>query len=125
MTPFDDPRIQEAVYDRLKQIARDGATTTYAELKPLLGLDPGKAGDNLTLSRVVGPILDRISRREHEEGRPMLSAVVLHQGSPLPGDGFFKLARELGRLTGEGGRNEWEFHREELARVHAQWRTSS
>jgi hypothetical protein len=43
-------------------------------------------------------LLGQISRREDNEGRGMLSVVVVHQGGDgMPGPGFFKLAQELGR----------------------------
>ena len=45
----------------------------------------------------------------------MLSAVVIHKGDDyLPGDGFFKLGRELGRDPSD----RVSFHIVELQRVH-------
>jgi len=45
-------------------------------------------------------MLDEINRYEHREGRPLLSAVVVVQEDNKPGEGFFKLARELGVFQG-------------------------
>jgi len=43
-------------------------------------------------------ILDNISTEEDREGRGMLSVVVVHaSGDKKPGQGFFDLAKELGR----------------------------
>lgn len=45
-------------------------------------------------------ILGQLSTREHEEGRPLLSVLVVHKtGDMQPGDGFFELAESLGRDT--------------------------
>lgn len=44
-------------------------------------------------------VLGEISREEHRNKAPMLSALVVHKGEdPLPGNGFYTLAVELGRL---------------------------
>jgi hypothetical protein len=49
-------------------------------------------------SRLFADMLDEISRQTDREGLGMLSAVVIHKGDDyLPGDGFFKRGRELGR----------------------------
>jgi len=50
--------------------------------------------------------------------RPMLSAVVV--GKSLPGAGFFKLARALGRLSVDG--DEKAFWQAELSDVYRVWR---
>ncbi len=50
-----------------------------------------------------------------KKGVGMLSAVVIHKGDDyLPGSGFFKLGRELGRDPSD----EVAFHTAELQRVH-------
>ena len=43
-------------------------------------------------------MLDDISREEDAAGRGMLSVIVVHKdGDMMPGSGFFKLAKKLGR----------------------------
>ena len=84
---------------------------TYAPVMDLLGLSPAVAADRGRIGAVlVGGSLD--SFREH--GR-MLSVLVLRKGKPptRPGAGFFKLAAELGLLTGDPDR----FVADELERV--------
>lgn len=44
----------------------------------------------------IGRILGEISTYEHENGRPLISAIVLTKDKLYEGDGFFKLADELG-----------------------------
>lgn len=55
----------------------------------------------------IGRILGEISKYENSFKRPLLSALVLRAGDQLEGDGFYKLADELGfgdwkRLKREG-----------------------
>jgi hypothetical protein len=62
-------------------------------------------------------LLDEISREEDAAGRGMLSVVVIRKPpqESLPGPGFFKLAKKLGRDTSD--RNTcWV---EELVRVYS------
>jgi len=42
-------------------------------------------------------LLYEISKEEDAAGRGMVSALVVHQEDGLPGQGFFDLAKELGR----------------------------
>jgi hypothetical protein len=66
-------------------------------------------------SKLFARMLDDISRHSDEEGRGMLSAVVIHKGDDyLPGPGFFKLGRELGHDTSD----RLAFHSAELRKVH-------
>lgn len=45
-------------------------------------------------------ILGQLSTDEHQQGRPLLSVLVVHKtGDMQPGDGFFELAESLGRDT--------------------------
>lgn len=47
-------------------------------------------------------ILGQISVTEHEQGRPLLSVLVVHKsGDMQPGEGFFELAQALGRNTSD------------------------
>ncbi len=58
----------------------------------------------------VGSLCRAIAEEEVENGRPMLSAIVVTVKG-TPGAGFYKLAKHLGRLkdeTAEGKRRFWE-----------------
>jgi hypothetical protein len=62
--------------------------------------------------------LGEISTAEHNQGRGMLSVVVVYKhGEQMPGPGFFELARGLGHRV----RDETEFWIEELQKVYAVW----
>ena len=81
---------QEAVRDRLIEVARNRGLITYGELEPIAELPAVSIGSL---------ILDAISRDEASEGRPMLSAVVVNADTGRPGDGFYRLACEIGRAA--------------------------
>jgi len=66
----------------------------------------------------IGRILGAISEREHKEGRPLLSAVVVLSGIRYPGKGFPALAQELG-IYDES--DDFGFFVRELRRVHEYW----
>ena len=80
-----------------------------------------KAIDLLRNSPVLSNILGAISTAEDAAGRGMLTVIVVHgHGDTLPGAGFFKLARRLGRHVSD----ERAFWIEELERLYASWSTS-
>lgn len=109
--------MHQAIYERLVAVARAEDVTTYTDISPLAGLDM----DNPDHRDKIGQLLGEISTFEHNHGRPLLSAVVIHRGNNIPGQGFFTLARELGLHTGT---DDLVFFIRELRRVHDHWRTS-
>ena len=72
----------------------------------------------------MAEILDEISRHEHDQGHPLLSAVVVHaeggDSGGIPGPGFFTLAKSLG--LSRGG-DKVTFFALELGRVHKAWKS--
>jgi hypothetical protein len=117
-TEEDPAAVNEAIYARLRDAAQRGQLLTYSEIAPLAGLDMESPEDRVRLGKILGDI----SSKEHAEGRPLLSVIVVHAVDSSPGEGFFKLARELGRL-GKG--KEIEFFAEEARRVFDLWARSS
>jgi len=84
----------------------------------MAGLDMSNPADRNEIARILG----EISTYEHEQGHPMLSAVVVLHDSNLPGTGFFTLARELGKFDGA---DDLAFFAGELHRVHDHWAVAS
>ena len=87
----------------------------YDEVAAILGVSHGR----LDHSHDMNQALEEISGYEHDKGRPMLTAVVVHKGDSMPGKGFFALARRLGKL--EPGQNRDDFYLGELARLRKYW----
>lgn len=100
----------ERVAAILRERARQGETITYMKLGQAVGLS--WRGGKLFVT------LDAINRREHEEGRPYLTAVVVHSGDGMPGLGFFDLVQELELRVIPNLRTFWL---EERQRVHDYW----
>ena len=104
------------IQDVLQEIAQRRSVIFYSELTPQvrsLYLEPN--------SDLLGELLDGISRDSNSKDKGMLSAVVIRKGEePLPGPGFFKLARELGKAIGPSPDLEEKlvFHATELKLVH-------
>ena len=72
-------------------------------------------------THIFHSLLGQISEAENEEGRGMLSVVVVHKSGDnqgQPGEGFFRLARELGH----DARDPLKFWATEMERVRAAWR---
>ena len=104
----------EAIYQELLLVAKGSNLTNYSDIAPLAGLDMGLPPDRNSMAS----ILDEISRSEHENGRPLLSAVVVLKGENIPGEGFFSLAKDL-RL--HDGSDDVVFWVREVQRVHNYW----
>lgn len=102
--------IEQVIYQKLMEVAQTKTIITYRELGAIIGL----GGHDPRLWRM----LDDINRYEHQQSHPMLSAVVNIQEKNAPGEGFFKLARDLGVYQGS---NEDEFFGKELCKVHNYW----
>ncbi|MEH7505814.1 hypothetical protein V7152_28320 [Neobacillus drentensis] len=70
-------------------------------------------------SHLLAYLLDQISREEDAGGRGMLSVVVVHKdGDMQPGNGFYKLEKQLGKDTSD----RLAFWMNEFNKVHAFWR---
>jgi len=85
---------------------RTNQTVTYQQLCDDCDLGFNMR-DNPSDRNIIGRILGHISRFEHENNRPLLSSLVLRVGDNYEGDGFYKLAEDLGfgnwkRLKKEG-----------------------
>ena len=59
------------------------------------------------MGAMLGIILGEISEDEFEKGRPMLSAIAVDVKG-IAGPGFYKLARDLGKLTDQSDEDFWE-----------------
>jgi hypothetical protein len=113
----NDAEMHEQIYKFLVDVANRRDCTTYTELTRLAGFGTSQAIDHARLDA----ILAEISTFEHQQGRPLLSAVVLCDGADKTHLGFFTLARELGLNHDD----DVEFFIQELRRVHKYWSNAS
>ena len=109
--------MHEQIYKFLVDVASRRDCTTYTELAPMAGFDASQAVDHVKLDA----ILAEISTFEHQQGRPLLSAVVLCDDAEKTHLGIFTLARELGLNCDD----DVEFFIQELRRVHKYWSEAS
>jgi hypothetical protein len=65
--------INQQIYKRLGEVAANRKLITYGEVAALANLNMGSSDDRNKLNQ----ILVDISKHEHKQGRPLLSAVVI------------------------------------------------
>lgn len=104
------------IYDILRRRAKAEKTITYGELCAEVGLPLDGDHD----SNKVAGYLAGISNYEHEHGRPLLSVVVVNKREGMPGNGFFELAKSLGRQRGKDD----EFFIAEIKWAYAYWKNA-
>ena len=116
--------IEERVRQYLIQAAKNAdpdhpfkATITYGDLCG--AIDPEQQYWAWPRFRGIGKVLGRISTFEHEEGRPMLSTLVVQAGTLHTGPGFAGLGRELGYQIQQG--QERAFWRSQVEAVVRYW----
>lgn len=75
----------------------------------------------------MAELLGEIVHHEHENNRPMLTALVVHKGNDNnPGEGFFSIATELGYF--DGSREQIArliFWANQVTNVHNHWSNAS
>lgn len=103
------------IYCRLIRAAMDSETMAYAELAAATGL-PTRGHQ---LGQRLAPILDAICSYEHDHGRPLLSAVVVRADTGIPGGGFFKMARHVGKMSSSD--DQRRFWQRELEEIKEAW----
>ena len=99
--------------DAMIAVAARRRLIPYSDLvAEIRSLDLEPQGDHLA------HLLGEISTAEHAAGRGMLTVVVVHKhGDQMPGPGFFRLARSLGRDT----KDPEAFWIGELEKVYGAW----
>lgn len=108
------------IYERLIELARQKKLTTNGESAPLAVLSMDHDADCDKMST----ILEEIARHEEDEGRPVLTALVVHRGNDNnPGEGFFSIAKKFGRFNGSREPTErLKFWNDQVKKVHSYWR---
>jgi hypothetical protein len=113
------------IYCKLINMARKNATPiNYDSIAEIMGKSPSERMGN-HWPRKTGHLLGEICDFEHSNGRPMLSALVVNKtgkNKGLPGVGFFKLARHLGKLKPDSEKDEKPFWEQEMQAVYDAWK---
>jgi hypothetical protein len=65
------------IFKKLIQLASAGKLTTYSDIAPLAGLSMANDSDREEMSALLGEILGD----EAAQGRPLLTAIVVHKGN--------------------------------------------
>lgn len=113
--------IEKKIREKLIEIAQKQTNITYQKLSDecKLGLDMSNPDHNNQLAHMLG----NISVDEYFNGRGMLSAVVFRSDTNMPGEGFFNLAKELGKLkTSAKEKDKLDFFVSELKELYAFWK---
>ena len=77
---------------------------------------------NPTNNKKLMDALTRISKSEAENGRSLLSVLVVGAFSKIPGIGFYTLAKELGKYSGSDDEMEKKaFFKKERDKVFLDW----
>jgi hypothetical protein len=105
---------------RLHKAARERGTITYSDLAG----EMANAGviEVEPHSSALAALLGQVNVLEHEAGRPLISALVVHKSGDLePGPGFWAFARDLGIDPGSSQHARLDFWSQELERCYAHW----
>ncbi|MBM4301472.1 MAG: hypothetical protein FJ121_08055 [Deltaproteobacteria bacterium] len=93
-------------YEKLKEVAGARGTIFYTEVAKIMGITT----QNPNIGSIIGRIVGAMSEDEHDQNRPMLSAVVVNgENAGKPGPGFLELAEQLGRLEGLTSQEKQDF----------------
>ena len=110
--------VHEEIYTKLRDGAANEQVVYYHQVAPLAGLDMSLADDR----NRIADLLDKISMFEHEQGRPLLSVVVVQVETGRPGKGFYKLATNLRLFSGKSDMDEMEFFIATVKRAYLAWK---
>ena len=108
------------LYNELLRLARTQQLAAYSDVSPLIGLSMDNDQDRDEIAR----LLVEIAVHEHNEGRPMLTALIVHRGNDNnPGEGFFSIAQELRLFNGSRDQiARLTFWANQVTQVHNHWR---
>lgn len=87
-------KVRKFLIDRVKN--NSNYLITYGELN-----DECELGFEPTRYTRLHKMLADVSRYEHENGRPLITSIVIRKTDKKVGDGFYSLAKELGKFKHE------------------------
>jgi len=118
-SPYRGTTQYALIFAELIRAARYRVTVTYQELAERVHLPLRGAYMGVELGEYLGAI----SEDEVKQSRPMLSAIAINvEGKP--GEGFYGLAKTLGRLTSEDPSAKETFWKAEKEAIYKTWQRS-
>ena len=116
--------MNQVVRLHLIELARAGKVITYQELSNQCKL--GLVMTDSQFARAeIGRILGEISAFEHNNNRPLISSLVISKGDNYQGDGFYKLAEELGFGKWKKLKNDLSFEMGQMNACYAFWKDNN
>jgi len=106
--------MNKKIYNKLIGVAKKGTVIYEGDLASVAGMNMSLPHERHELDRQ----LDEINTYEHEQGHPILSAVVIQRDSHMPNRHFFEFCRDAGVLKGE---DEDGFYSREQRNVYIFW----
>jgi hypothetical protein len=111
-----EKQIRQELIDFVKIGDNDNSFVRYKALADKFGILYRNIGERETLHAMLG----HISEYEFQNGRPFLSVIVV-TGDLTPGQGFFTMARTLGKQRPDEDNDS--FHIRERQAVFDYWKT--
>lgn len=106
---------------QLIELARLKQTWTYSQLNHQLQLHLNF--DSPHDRELIGSWLGEISMHEYEQGRPLLSALVIHKGKDREqGDGFYKLCQEIYQEKWQDLKADKDFEINRISECFSYWK---
>ncbi len=102
-------------YSIMINAAQHHGLCTYQEIAQAVGLPTSGS----FMGSAIGGLIGEVSRNEIEQGRPMLSSIVVGVSS-VPGDGYYTWAKDLGLLS--DGQDQNTFWHSECQKVYELWK---
>ena len=112
-----DPKAKAVARAVMVEAAQRCETLAYSELANAINRECGIQSPYRGHDSRLFNLLGEISTEENAAGRGMLTAIVVRLGEGWPGDGFFNLARRLGRNVPKDVHGMAEFWCAEVRRV--------
>lgn len=109
---------------KLIELARQKTPWSYSQLNEqlLLNLNFKNSYDR----ELIGDLLGEISIHEFDNGRPLLSSLIIHKGPDREqGDGFYKLCEQLyGKKTWQQYKADESFEINEMKKCYVFWKNN-
>ena len=106
------------VYSALIYAAKDQKRLNYSDIAKIMGIP--ETGNYMGAE--TGHMLGEISENEHNNGRPMLSALAHKSNYNKPGEGFYVLACQLNLLNENAtAKEKKDFWKTQCDLVYTKW----